>query len=598
MSTTVRNILVVDDNPSIHEDFRKIFHDVASNNSTLDAAAAELFGAEEKRHKVCYQLDFASQGQEGLEKVRDALDNHRPYSMAFLDVQMPPGWDGIETMARIWEIAPDLQIVICTAYSTYNLRDIIAKVGRSDQFVVLKKPFDSIEVMQLANTFSEKWQLLKEVGERKQGEEQSRTREEQFRTLADNVPDAVARLDRDLRFAYGNKALSVELNLDSRVFLGKTGDELNLPNQDLWKQEVEMVFETGLAHSFEFNWPGPDGICYREARLVPEHSANGEVEFVLTITRDVTRRKRAEVERKLMDLQLRQAQKMEAVGQLAAGIAHEINTPTQYVGDNTRFLKEAFESITTALHGYIELIAAAKKNAITPELIARADKIIAASELDYHFQQIPAAITETLEGVERVSKIVKAMKEFSHPGSREKIAADLNKAVESTVTVARNEWKYVAELELNLDPNLPLVPCFISEFNQAILNLVINASHAISDVIRTKTGSKGKITISTRTDGDHVEVRVADTGTGIPEEHRQKIFEPFFTTKDVGKGTGQGLTAVYSNIVKKHGGTVTFETETGKGTTFILRLPLVAKSGVSSREERADVAAQKGAAAV
>src|SRR6185312_9755872 len=224
-----------------------------------------------------------------------------------------------------------------------------------------------------------------------------------------------------------------------------------------------------------------------------------------------------------------------AVGQLAAGIAHEINTPTQYVGDNTRFLKEAFESITTALHGYIELIAAAKKNAITPELIARADKIIAASELDYHFQQIPAAITETLEGVERVSKIVKAMKEFSHPGSREKIAADLNKAVESTVTVARNEWKYVAELELNLDPNLPLVPCFISEFNQAILNLVINASHAISDVIRTKTGSKGKITISTRTDGDHVEVRVADTGTGIPEEHRQKIFEPFFTTKDVGK---------------------------------------------------------------
>jgi len=148
----------------------------------------------------------------------------------------------------------------------------------------------------------------------------------------------------------------------------------------------------------------------------------------------------------------------------------------------------------------------------------------------------------------------------------------------STTTVARNEWKYVADLVLDLDPKLPPVPCFISDFNQAILNLVVNAAHTIADAVHDQKGKKGTITIRTRREDQHAEIRVTDTGMGIPEMHRQRIFEPFFTTKEVGKGTGQGLTVVYSSIVKKHGGTVTFETETGKGTTFILRLPLVSEA--------------------
>ncbi len=184
------------------------------------------------------------------------------------------------------------------------------------------------------------------------------------------------------------------------------------------------------------------------------------------------------------------------------------------------------------------------------------------------------AIGQTLEGVERVSKIVRAMKEFSHPGGKEKSPADLNQAIESTVTVARNEWKYVADLKLELEPELPPVPCFLGEFNQCVLNLVVNAAHAIGDVVKTIPGAKGLITVQTRRDGDQVEVRVTDTGTGIAEANRAKIFEPFFTTKDVGKGTGQGLAMIYGSMVKRHGGTVTFETEVGRGTTFIIRLPL------------------------
>ena len=312
---------------------------------------------------------------------------------------------------------------------------------------------------------------------------------------------------------------------------------------------------------------------------VPVHGADGKISGLVGISRDITAFKEAELDRQRMEVQLRQSQKLESIGQLAAGIAHEINTPTQYVGDNTRFVKDSFPAIMQVLKSHEEMLAAVKNQAVTPELIARSEAHLQESDLEYLYVQIPTALEETLEGVERVSKIVRAMKEFSHPGNKEKSLADLNKAIESTTTVARNEWKYVADLKLELEPELPPVPCFLGEFNQCLLNLIVNAAHAIGDVVKTKPGTKGLITVQTRHDGDHVEVRVTDTGTGIDEKHRAKIFEPFFTTKDVGKGTGQGLTMVYGCLVNRHGGTVTFETETGQGTTFILRLPLKPKTG-------------------
>jgi signal transduction histidine kinase len=226
------------------------------------------------------------------------------------------------------------------------------------------------------------------------------------------------------------------------------------------------------------------------------------------------------------------------------------------------------------LRNYDQLLAAAKSAPLSPGLIAQVETAMASRDMEFLYSQIPSAILETLEGVERVSKIVRAMKEFSHPGGKEKTPSNLNKAIETTTTVARNEWKYVADLELRLAPNLPPVPCFLGEFNQAVLNLIVNAAHAVGDAVRAHPGNKGKITVSTERLGEQVEIRVSDTGTGIEEKHRAKIFEPFFTTKGIGKGTGQGLTVVYSIIVKKHGGTVTFETEVGRGSTFIIRLPL------------------------
>ncbi len=265
-------------------------------------------------------------------------------------------------------------------------------------------------------------------------------------------------------------------------------------------------------------------------------------------------------EQKILDGQYAHALKLESIGQLAAGIAHEINTPTQFVGDNLRFLRDSFGE----LRPLFEAVRA------SGELALLARKL----DLDYLAQEIPRALEESLTGLARVAKIVGAMKEFSHPGTGEKVLVDLNRNIESTVTVTRNEWKYVAELELNLDPALPLVPCLPDEMNQVVLNMVINAAHAIAERYGANSGHKGRISVATAIVGAWVELRIGDDGAGIPEAIRGRIFDPFFTTKGVGKGTGQGLAIARSVVVDKHAGTIAVESQVGRGTTFVVRIPL------------------------
>jgi len=281
----------------------------------------------------------------------------------------------------------------------------------------------------------------------------------------------------------------------------------------------------------------------------------------------------AEEERLGLELQLLHAQKLESVGQLAAGIAHEINTPTQFVGDNIRFLGDAFADLTKLIDSFDQLDTAVREGDASPHLLDDIEEARVLADVGYLRAEIPRAIDHSLEGIQRVSRIVCAMKAFSHPDLGEKTVTDLNRAIETTVTVARNEWKYVAEVELQLDPGLPGVACFPGEINQVILNLIVNAAHAIAEKIGPASPDKGTITIGTKIVGNTVEIRVADTGTGIPERYRERMFTPFFTTKGVGKGTGQGLAMAYNVIQKKHGGSIRFETKTGEGTTFIIRLP-------------------------
>ncbi|MDZ7618426.1 MAG: PocR ligand-binding domain-containing protein, partial [Patescibacteria group bacterium] len=297
------------------------------------------------------------------------------------------------------------------------------------------------------------------------------------------------------------------------------------------------------------------------------YEADGKtVTSIIAQGQDITERKRLEAE-------ALQHQKLESVGQLAAGIAHEINTPTQFVGDNIHFLGDAFADLMTLMDRLEQLGHVARDADLAPELLDDIDKARTEADLEFLREEIPKAIAHSLDGVQRVSKIVNAMKVFSHPDVSEKMPTELNRAIETTVTVARNEWRYVAEMTLVLDPALPPIPCFPGEINQVLLNLIVNAAHAIGERLGPGATEKGVITITTKAVGNMVEVRVADTGTGIPAEHRENLFTPFFTTKAVGKGTGQGLAMAYSVIHNKHQGTICFETEVGVGTTFIIRLP-------------------------
>lgn len=290
-----------------------------------------------------------------------------------------------------------------------------------------------------------------------------------------------------------------------------------------------------------------------------------------------------------LQMQLSHAQKMEAIGSLAAGIAHEINTPLQYIKNNVNFMQDAFMDMNKLLEKYAYLHKTADHNQTIPpcppfsqgedkgreKTPARVEEVAGEeANVKYLVEEFPKAVQESLEGLGRITEIVKAMKEFAPPGAQDrKMAMDINKAITHILTVSQNEWKNVADAVTNFDTALPLAPCFPIDFNLTILNIIINATHAIADRVDDKKGGKGIISISTRCDGDWVEIRISDTGAGIPEEIRPRIFDPFFTTKTVGRGTGMGLSTAHAVVVERHGGTITFDTEIGKGTTFIIRLP-------------------------
>jgi signal transduction histidine kinase len=283
---------------------------------------------------------------------------------------------------------------------------------------------------------------------------------------------------------------------------------------------------------------------------------------------DITQQKKLEQE-------LAQAQKLESIGQLSAGIAHEINTPTQFIGDNVRFLNDSMTEVFSVLR---TLEARAGAGTLGGDELAQ---LLTAADVAYLREEVPKAISQSLDGVARISKIVGAMKEFSHPAV-ERTPHDLNRAIASTITVASNEWKYVAEVRTDFDATLPPVTVMPGAFNQVILNILVNAAHAIAEANSGKPAAKGSIGVSTRKSDDWAEIRIQDSGTGIPEKIRDRIFDPFFTTKPVGKGTGQGLAIAHDVVVNKHKGTIAIETAPGEGTTFVIRIPIASDDAASA----------------
>jgi two-component system NtrC family sensor kinase len=436
MTDHTHDIIVVDDQKSILDDFARLL--AASESGpldSLDALAASLGAAPAKpppRHKLpSYQVHYALQGLEAVALHERLCGQGRPVAVAFVDIQMPPGIDGIETVSRLWRVQPDLEVVLCTAYSDYSWHSILDRLDRRDQLVILRKPFDPIEVRQLAACLSEKWS--------------------RGRALAQRM------------------------------------DEL----------EIEV---------------------------------------------------RREVQRRLQ-LELRDIQKFEELGKLAAGVAHEINSPMQYIQMSVDFVGQSLADVA-------DILATDQ-----PDLDA-ARAMIA---------ELPAAVEDARTGVRRVTKIVRSVRDYAHTRRAATLeVVDVNAQIQVVAELVRAQFRHELDIQLEL-ADTPGIVGDTDELSRALLNIMLNAAQAIQST--RQGGRRGQITVRATGKGDGVEIEIEDTGRGIPREHWDHVFEPFYTTKPRGEGTGQGLTMARSAIVERHGGSLRFTSTPGVGTTFMIELP-------------------------
>ena len=440
-------------------------------------------------------------------------------------------------------------------------------------------------LLSLAHSFSVMMsELVRLFEERRQMERTEKVRLEKL----------VSERTRDLTLVVeGTQAIPFALDVEDGHFeyIGPQGPQRLGFSEELWKQigfldrlmprdrngQVRERIDASKSGSFEIEasvlTQDEKRVDLRWVASCEQSDSTGQHKVLRGMMLDVTDQRRLENE-------LAQAQKLESVGRLAAGVAHEINTPVQFVSDSVSFVREAMDDLSEIVDKYRELRNATEKGADVAAAAKAAEEAEDDADLDYILENAPVALDRARDGLGRVAAIVRSMKEFAHPDRKEMAQADLNQAIQSTLVIASNEYKYVAEVETDLG-DLPLVNCYAGEINQVVLNLIVNAAHAIGDVVK-ETQAKGKIRVATRVLDDQVEIAISDTGKGIPVEVRAKIFDPFFTTKEVGKGTGQGLAIARSLVVDKHGGTLHFETEVGRGTTFYIRLPINGPSSASA----------------
>ncbi|BDU72622.1 hybrid sensor histidine kinase/response regulator [Mesoterricola silvestris] len=464
--------------------------------------------------------------------------------LVLLDLNLPDS-HGLETLRRVRGANREASVVVMTADDDEGLAMETLRQGAQDCFV--KGAGDGPTLLRVARY----------ARERMATERRLRRSEELFQAISENMMDLLAIVDGRGRRTFTSPSYARILGYGPGEGFPTLEEAVHPDDLPGVLEALDRLIAQGSIPVLEFRLRHRDG-SYRvlEARAA-RFGGSGPPQG-LVVARDVTDRRQAEQERAALEVSLRQAQKLESVGQLASGIAHEINTPIQFVHMNLTLLKKSFASLTGLLDLY--------RGAAAPDPGLRAAE--EAADLEYLRGELPKVLQESLDGVQRVARIVRAMKEFTHPGAKEPTILDVNRLAAGAATIARNEWKYVATLDLDLEEGLPAVRGHAAELSQAFLNLIVNAAHAIQ-----ARGGMGQITVSTRRAGELVEIRVRDTGTGIPPEHQARVFEPFYTTKGVGKGTGQGLTICYQNIVNLHGGKIFFETEPGAGTTFVIQLP-------------------------
>ena len=549
MTTTSPRILIVDDNPAIHEDFRKILAGANARNPALEAVESVIFNTPKAPATLActFDLDSAFQGKEALEFVRRALAAEQPYALAFIDVRMPPGWDGVETIEQLWNVDPALQIVVCTAYSDYSWEKMSTRLGVNENLVILKKPFDNIEVLQLAHALTKKWIVTQQaelriemldlmVEQRTAAVElanaELRRSEERFATAfrASPIALAIQTLD-DRRFVDVNVAFTAMTGFTRERLVGHTPVEL--PLGIVFKDPLAGIGSVRNAEA-QISTNGGD---LRDVLISVEHIALDGEPHLLVMAQDVS-------DRLQLEAQLRQSQKMEAVGQLAAGVAHDFN--------NLLTIIEGHASLQLAVPG------------------------------------MSADLTESLEQIEqaaeRAADLTRQLLTFSRRQIMRPRVLDLNRLVADLTGMLSRVLGEKVELRTDFTPELPFICADRTSIEQVVMNLTLNARDAMP--------KGGVITLSTkRLDLDPDQVRippearpgayvclsVSDTGIGMDEATRTRIFEPFFTTKETNKGTGMGLATVYG-IARQHDGWIDVETAPSEGATFCVYFPVTDKS--------------------
>jgi PAS domain S-box-containing protein len=526
----MEQVLVVDDDASIRLILRNIL-----------AAAG-------------YRVTEATDGAAALAQCRANM-----FNLALTDLKMPGGIDGMEVLATLQKEQPALPVIMLTGYGDVRLAVTAVKLGAFD---FITKPFNPDELVAIVARAIAAGRLRVRINQLEKANIQ-------LAQLVSISTAIIVGVDESGRVTEWNASAEKILGKSREQTMGQLlaacalswdWDRIQPAMKTCLKQggavpieDVAYVTPTG-SHVFL-------GLTFHA--IIDEQ---GRPAGFLLLGKDIT-------ERKILESQLVQAQKLESIGQMAAGIAHEINTPMQYVGDNVQFLQKAAGTYGACLETIKAQLGRYRGGAEARLALDEIEQALRLPDVLYLINEIQPAISQTLEGVARVNGIVQAMKLFAHPDTSDASQIDLNRALESTLVISRNEWKYVAEVETHYDPVLLPVECYAGELNQAFLNIMVNAAHAIADR-SNGTGALGRITVTTRLNGDWAEVDIQDTGTGIPPEIQTKIYDPFFTTKKAGRGTGQGLAVVYAVIVKKHRGAISFTTVPQQGTTFHIRIPL------------------------
>jgi PAS domain S-box-containing protein len=539
-----QRILIIDDNPAIHEDFRKILSPASSGRPAVNRLAAALFNeAQPAAPTMNFELDSAYQGQEGLEMVKKALAEDRPYAMAFVDVRMPPGWDGVETIAHIWAVCPQLQIVVCTAYSDYSWEEFQAKVGQPDNLVILKKPFDNMEVQQLALALTRKWTLNVQAGlklaelkamvdlrtaELVEVNKSLGMSEERFSKAfhSSPLPSAIVSLP-ERRFVDANQHLAKVTGCKREEMIGRSMTELFIwEKPELADGWFERLLRQDLVQDEEAKIRDQAGVLHDVLVSLAPVNIGGEP-HVLLLAQDVS-------ERTMLESQLRQAQKMEAIGQLAAGVAHDFN------------------NILTVIQGHAALLAL---------------KLGAASPQNESLNQITKASG-------RATTLIRQLLMFSRKQVMQFRNQNLNDTLRDVILMLKRVVGEQVRIDFRPHDLIPAIHADNSMVEQIVMNLAVNARDAMPN--------GGTITIATslekihraptpmdpeQRDGEYVCLTFSDTGIGMDAQILGRIFEPFFTTKPIGKGTGLGLSTVFG-IVRQHNGWLEVESKPGSGTTF------------------------------